>query len=314
MEYADIALLGQRMRDSIAQVIVGNERTVRIFISSVLAGGHVLMEDVPGTGKTLLCRTFAAALDAGFARIQFTPDLLPSDITGVSVYRQDKGEFQFVPGPVFTQLLLADEINRAVPRTQSALLECMEEHSVTENGITHRLSDFFTVVATQNPIENRGTFPLPEAQMDRFMVRLRMERPDRQASIAILNRFLYGAPLEKVCQAADVQTFLEARSLLERCTVSGDCLDYLVRITERTQAPDKVLLGVSARGMLALARLCRAWAALEGRDYVIPDDIKALAPAVFVHRILMRGMEDAEAFVRDILASEEAPTEQKWRS
>ena len=309
MEYSQIASLGRKLRENIAQVIIGSEETVRIFIAAVIAGGHILMEDVPGTGKTLLCRTFASTLDAQFSRVQFTPDLLPSDITGISVYRQDAGEFRFVPGPVFTNLLLADEINRAVPRTQSALLECMEEHSVTENGVTRRLSDFFTVVATQNPVENRGTFPLPEAQMDRFMVRLRMQKPDHRASMDILERFLHDAPLEKVQKTADAESLLQARSLLDRCAFSGDCLDYLVRITERTHDPEKVLLGVSARGMLALAKLCRAFAALDGRDYVIPDDVKYLAPAALAHRIVMRGMEDAEAFVRTILDSEWAPTE-----
>ncbi len=309
MEYTEISNLGRRLTESISAVIVGSEKTIRVFLAALLAGGHILMEDVPGTGKTLLCRTIAGALDAEFSRVQFTPDLLPSDITGISVFRQDKGEFRFVPGPVFTDLLLADEINRAVPRTQSALLECMEEHSVTENGVTHRLSDLFTVVATQNPIENRGTFPLPEAQMDRFMVRLRMDKPEHADSLRILDRFLHDTPLEKVRKTADKQTVLEARALLDRCTVSGDCLDYLVRICERTRDKEKTLLGVSARGMLALARLARAYAALEARDYVIPDDIKVLAPMALSHRLVMRGMEDAEAFIGTILDTEWAPTE-----
>ena len=309
MEYEFVSELGRRIESETAKVIVGCEKTVRVFLSALFAGGHVLMEDVPGTGKTLLCRTVAACMGVSFSRVQFTPDLLPSDITGMSVYRQDTGDFRYLPGPVFSNFLLADEINRAVPRTQSALLECMEERQVTEGGVSRPLPRPFMVLATQNPVENRGTFPLPEAQLDRFMVRLKMGYPDHAGSGLLLRRYLDGAIERKVCVAAGGEDVLKASDAVRRITVSDVCADYIVRIIEATRDGERAALGVSGRGMLALAAISRAYAALDGRDFVIPDDIKYLVPFVLAHRVIMRGNEEAEDFIREILDRVQAPTE-----
>ncbi len=304
-----VSSLGQRIEKEVTKVIVGCEKTLRIFLAALFSGGHVLMEDVPGTGKTLLCRTVAASMGVSFARIQFTPDLLPSDITGMSVYRPDTGDFRYLPGPVFTGFLLADEINRAVPRTQSALLECMEEKQVTEGGVTRLLPSPFMVLATQNPVENRGTFPLPEAQLDRFTVKLKMGYPDHAGSRTLLDRFLKGGFEKKVSPAADGEEVLRAMEAVKECSISDDCAEYIVRIIEATRDGERTVLGASGRGLLALAAVSRAFASLEGRDYVVPDDIKYLAPYVLSHRLIMRGNEDAEEFVREILSRIWPPTE-----
>ncbi len=309
MDSAFVMELGRRIEKETSSVIVGCGETIRLVLATLFAGGHVLMEDVPGTGKTLLCRTIAACVDMPFARVQFTPDLLPSDITGMSVYRQDTGDFRFLPGPVFTGFLLADEINRAVPRTQSALLECMEERQVTEGGVSRPLPSPFMVLATQNPVENRGTFPLPEAQLDRFMVRLKMGYPDHDGSMALLGRFLKGVTRKKVSPVSDGGEVLRAVREAWECRISDVCADYIVRIVEETRNSERVELGVSGRGMLSLAAVARAYAALDGRDYVVPDDIKYLAPCVLSHRLIMRGGEDPDDFVREILGRIWAPTE-----
>ncbi len=309
MDHMFVRELGQRIEKETSRVIVGCAPTVRLFLAALFAGGHVLMEDVPGTGKTLLCRTIASCVDVSFARIQFTPDLLPSDITGMSVYRQDLGEFRFLPGPVFTGFLLADEINRAVPRTQSALLECMEERQVTEGGVSHPLPGPFMVLATQNPVENRGTFPLPEAQLDRFMVKLKMGYPDHAGSMTLLGRFLRGETENKVSAVSDREEILRAVREVKDCRISDICMDYIVRITEETRNAEQTALGISGRGMLALAAIARSYAALDGRDYVVPDDIKFLAPYVLSHRLIMHSSENAEDFVRGILERVWAPTE-----
>ncbi|MBR6706503.1 MAG: MoxR family ATPase [Clostridia bacterium] len=309
MENAFVKELGRRIEKETSSVIVGCGPTIRLVLATLFAGGHVLMEDVPGTGKTLLCRTIAACIDVSFARIQFTPDLLPSDITGMSVYRQDTGDFRFLPGPVFTGFLLADEINRAVPRTQSALLECMEERQVTEGGVSRPLPSPFMVLATQNPVENRGTFPLPEAQLDRFMVRLKMGYPDHDGSMTLLGRFLNGETQRKVSPVSDGGEVLRAVREASGCRISEVCADYIVRIVEETRNSERVELGASGRGMLALASVARAYASLDGRNYVIPDDIKYLAPYVLSHRLIMRSGEDPDTFVREILGRIWAPTE-----
>ena len=309
MDSAFVMELGRRIEKETSSVIVGCGETIRLVLATLFAGGHVLMEDVPGTGKTLLCRTIAACVDMPFARVQFTPDLLPSDITGMSVYRQDTGDFRFLPGPVFTGFLLADEINRAVSRTQSALLECMEDRQVTEGGVSRPLPSPFMVLATQNPVENRGTFPLPEAQLDRFMVRLKMGYPDHDGSMALLGRFLKGVTRKKVSPVSDGGEVLRAVREAGECRISDVCADYIVRIVEETRNSERVELGVSGRGMLSLAAVVRAYAALDGRDYVVPDDIKYLAPCVLSHRLIMRGGEDPDDFVREILGRIWAPTE-----
>lgn len=313
MQYQDIALLGRRVRENIEKVVVGRTETVEMLLAAMLAGGHVLLEDMPGTGKTVLAKSLARSLRCGFARIQFTPDLLPSDITGVSVYRQKEGDFEFKPGPVFTNVLLADEINRATPRTQSALLECMEERQVTEGGVTRALTEPFLVVATQNPVETQGTFPLPEAQLDRFLLRLHMGYPTREESGAILNRFLREQPLENLSPVAEGAEITSARALTAECRVSEPVMGYIISLCEATREGSRTRLGASTRAMLALMRISQAWAALHGRDYVTPDDVKKLAEPALAHRLVMRGgfggSGECSAFVNELLGRVPAPTE-----
>lgn len=313
MEYQFIAQLCQKIKENVGKVMIGREETIDIMLAALIARGHVLLEDMPGTGKTMLAKSLAKSMDAGFARIQFTPDLLPSDITGISVYQPKTGEFEFKPGPVFTNILLADEINRATPRTQSALLECMEERQVSEGGQSRKLDEPFLVVATQNPVEIQGTFPLPEAQLDRFLVRLSMGYPTRDEATAILNRFLMDQPLdtlEPVCSAQDMR---DASQAYVQCKVSPAVMGYMVSVCEATRDPEKVRLGASPRGMLALMRLCQAYAALKGRDYVTPDDVKKLAIPALSHRIVLRGgfgaTADSVNFMQEVLNKVPAPTE-----
>lgn len=313
MEYRDIARICQKIKENVGKVMIGREDTVDIMLSALIARGHVLLEDMPGTGKTMLAKSLAKSMDAGFARIQFTPDLLPSDITGISVYQPKTGEFEFKQGPVFTNILLADEINRATPRTQSALLECMEERQVSEGGVTRTLQEPFLVVATQNPVEIQGTFPLPEAQLDRFLVRLSMGYPDREESLAILRRFIQAQPLDDLAGVASAQDMQDMSRLYAACQVSPAVMGYMVSICEATRDESKVRLGASPRGMLALMRICQSYAALKGRDYVTPDDVKKLAVPVLSHRIVMRigfgGSADSVKFVQEVLKMVPAPTE-----
>lgn len=313
MPAEQIAALARRVHDNIARVMVGREEMIRLLLAAVIARGHVLLEDVPGTGKTVTARAFARSVDGQFARIQFTPDLLPADITGTRVYRQDNGEFVFHPGPVFTNILLADEINRATPRTQSALLECMEERQVTESGVTHTLPEPFLVIATQNPIEIQGTFPLPEAQLDRFLMRLSPGSPDREEAMRILERFLRDEPmarLEPVCSCRDL---LEAQKLLPQCEVEESLRGYIVSLCGQIREDGRTLLGVSPRGMLALMRASQALALTQGRAFVTPDDIRRLAVPVLAHRVFVRGYEAqaaaAERIVLDALDAVPVPTE-----
>ena len=314
MEYKQIASLAKRIKENIAKVIVGKEEQLDLILSALLAGGHVLLEDVPGTGKTVLARSLAASLDCGFSRVQFTPDLLPSDITGMSVYQPQTGAFSFVQGPVFTNVLLADEINRATPRTQSALLECMEERQITESGVTRKLKRPFFVIATQNPVETQGTFPLPEAQLDRFLVRLSMRYPSREEAKRILSRFLHLSPLEELQAVANGEEIANAQEIFTQCQVSEPVMDYISSLCEATRDPERTLLGVSPRGMLGLMKISQSYAAIQERDYVIPDDVKKLAVPVLAHRVILRGLHgktgENEAFIRDVLAKIPAPTEE----
>ena len=314
MEYRDIAGLAQKIKENVGKVIIGKEKQLDLILSAVIAGGHVLLEDVPGTGKTVMARSLARSMRCGFSRVQFTPDLLPADVTGMSVFQAAKGEFRFVPGPVFTNILLADEINRATPRTQSALLECMEEKQVTEGGVTHPLEKPFLVLATQNPVETQGTFPLPEAQLDRFLIRLSMGYPTQEEALQMMNRFISQDPLSQLQPVAEREEIVAAQRLFSSCQVSQAVMQYISALCEETRDEDRVQLGVSPRGMLALLRVSQAYAAIQGRNYVIPDDVKALAVPVMAHRVILRGLYgksgENEAFIQEILKKVPAPTEE----
>ena len=314
MEYKEIAALAQKLKTSIAKVIVGKESQTELLLVALLSGGHVLLEDLPGTGKTTMAKTLAKSLNCGFSRVQFTPDLLPADITGMRIYNQKTGEFTFLKGPAFTNILLADEINRATPRTQSALLECMEERQITEGGVTYQLDAPFLVIATQNPVETQGTFPLPEAQLDRFLMRLSLGYPTTEESVTMLQRFLLEQPMESVATVAEAEEVREAVTLCKQCHVDADVLKYMTALCEAARDPDKVRLGPSSRALLALMRSCQALAAVRGRNYVVPDDVKYLAVPVLAHRIILRGnhyQTGADGFVRDLLTRLSAPAENK---
>ena len=312
MDYKQIAPLAQKLTENISQVIVGKEKQIELILTSLLAGGHVLLEDVPGTGKTTMAKTLAKSLSCAFSRVQFTPDLLPADITGMRIYNQNTGDFTFVKGPAFTNILLSDEINRATPRTQSALLECMEERQITEGGVTYPLADPFLVIATQNPVETQGTFPLPEAQLDRFLMRLSLGYPTQEEAIALMQRFIHAQPLAKIIPVATAEEVTEAAALCKTCSVSDDVMAYMAALCEAARNPEKVRLGPSPRALLALMRCCQALAAIRGRDYVIPDDVKELAVPVLAHRIVLRGISyqlSTDKFVQDLLSQVAVPTE-----
>lgn len=287
MDFTVIKETIEKVKENINQVIVGKEDTIDQLLVALIASGHVLIEDVPGTGKTLLAKTLADSLSCSCKRIQFTPDLLPSDVTGIHFYNQKQGEFVFRPGPIFTNILLADEINRATPRTQSSLLESMEERQTSIDGETHQLEEPFMVIATQNPLESQGTFPLPEAQLDRFMLKINMGYPTKEESITILKRFKDRDPLAEIKPVADKQIILEAQKLYSQVYVSDDLLSYMVDIVEKTREHSDVELGVSPRGSQALLKAVQVYAIIQGRDYVIPDDVKAMAKPVLGHRLIL---------------------------
>lgn len=304
----------QAVKDNIAKVLVGQERVTSLLLAALLAGGHVLLEDVPGMGKTVMARALAKSLDADFGRVQFTPDLLPTDVTGLNFFHQQKGEFVFNSGPVFCNILLADEINRATPRTQSSLLECMAEGQVTVDGVTRKLPPPFFVIATQNPVETTGTFPLPEAQMDRFMMRLSMGLPDRAEELAILEKYMDKEPLAELESVLTLEELAAAREEAGRIFVHKCVQEYMVDIVEATRTGEQVVMGVSPRGNLALLRCAKAYAYLDGRDYVAPDDIKALAVPVLAHRLVLGygsgGTENTVKWMEQILGNIPVPTEE----
>lgn len=313
MQYSEISVLAQKLKENIGQVIIGKQQQIELILTAMLAGGHVLLEDVPGTGKTTLAKSLARSLNCGFSRIQFTPDLLPSDITGTRIYEKQTNTFTFIKGPAFTNVLLADEINRATPRTQSALLECMEEKQITEGGVTYSIEKPFLVIATQNPVETQGTFKLPEAQLDRFLIQISMGYPDQEEALALMQRFIRSQPLEELAPVAEAAELAEAAQLIAQCSVSEDVMTYMAQICQAARDPQKVRLGPSPRALLALMRCCQALAAIRGRDYVIPDDVKELAVPVLAHRIVLRGIgsqTSAESVVQGALTAVNVPTEQ----
>ena len=283
-----IQVLAQSVIENVEKVIVGKRPAIELVMVAMLCEGHVLIEDVPGVGKTMLARSIAASLGGQFKRLQCTPDLLPNDVTGVAIFDQKKGEFEFRPGPIFVNILLADEINRATPRTQSALLEAMQEQQVTVDGVTHALPRPFMVLATQNPIEYEGTFPLPEAQLDRFLMRIPLGYPNAADEKEILNNLRRDHPIIHLSRVVEIDEFLAILPLVWEVHLDGSLQDYIVALIDATRRHPDLALGASPRGSLALYKTAQALAAMRGRDYVIPDDLKFLAPVTLAHRLIPR--------------------------
>jgi MoxR-like ATPase len=309
---SDVRSFAESVIANIEKVIIGKRETVELAVVGLLCQGHLLIEDVPGVGKTMLARSLARSLGCSFSRIQFTPDMLPSDVTGVSIFNQVTREFEFRSGPVMAQIVLADEINRATPKTQAALLEAMEERQVTVDGITHTLPRPFLVLATQNPIEYEGTFPLPEAQVDRFLMRLRLGYPSIQDEVLVLERQQLRHPVGNLEQVVSVEQLLEVQEAVKEVYVSAELKRYIVELSHQTREHPEVYLGASPRGSLALYRTAQARAAMASRDYVLPDDIKALAVSALAHRVILgpgARLRDltAQQVVEDILHSVPVP-------
>lgn len=306
------ALVGRRIIENVAKVIVGKTAVVEQALAALVAQGHILVEDVPGVGKTTLSKALAISVGCSFQRIQFTPDLLPSDVTGISVYNQQSQDFNFRPGPIMSQVVLADEINRATPKTQAALLEAMEEHQVTVDGVTHPLRPPFMVVATQNPIEYEGTFPLPEAELDRFLMRLSLGYPDFTEEMAIIERQEQTHPIDSLESVASPEEVVSMQEAAKQVYVDRLVRHYIVTLTEATRGHRDVALGASPRATLGLFRTARALALVQDRDYVVPDDIKLLAAAVLSHRIVlspaarMRGIR-SEGVINELLNQVNVP-------
>jgi len=297
---------------NIEKVMVGKGKEIELTLVALAAGGHVLIEDVPGTGKTTLAKSLAASISGTFKRIQFTPDLLPSDLTGINVYNPKTGDFTFRKGGLFTNILLADEINRATPRTQSGLLECMEEYQISIDGETHVLPPPYFVLATQNPVETQGTFPLPEAQLDRFLMQIAIGYPGKSGEADVIQRFLANSPLQTLGAVISVEDWVQIQKAVSTIVVHRDLCEYIATLAAYTRSHENVALGVSPRASLALAKAAQAYAVVNGRDFVKPEDIKYLAPYVWAHRLTMRSTIRSEMKVQVIaaaLASVPVPTE-----
>ena len=283
----DPKLVAERIIRNVEKVIIGKERELRLAVTALMCSGHMLIEDVPGVGKTMLARAIAASTGLTFKRIQFTPDLLPSDVTGVSIYNQKTGDFEFRPGPIIAQMVLADEVNRATPKTQSALLEAMEERQVTAEGVTHKLPQPFMVMATQNPIEYEGTFPLPEAQLDRFLIRIQLGYPSPTDEVLVLDAQQESHPVDRIQQVTNAQEVIQLQQAVKETYVDPLIKGYIVALANATREHEAVYLGASPRGSLALFRTAQAKALLEGRDFVTPDDVKELALVTLGHRVIL---------------------------
>ena len=310
-----VAEAARKVHEQIERVMVGKRDVTELLLVAILCDGHVLIEDVPGIGKTMLARAMSRSLGCTFRRVQFTPDLLPSDITGTHVFDQKTGDFVFRKGPVFTQVLLADEINRATPRTQSALLEAMDEKQVTAEGESMALPKPFLVLATQNPIELEGTFPLPEAQLDRFLLRVRMGYPTEEEDAVILDRFMQDNPIEDIVAVLSAEDLVSLQATCREVTVEADVREYISKLTQASRNHPEIELGASPRAMLGLLHASQALAAVRGRSYVIPDDVKELVPAVFEHRISLQAQsnlrgDSVAAVLKEIVDSVAAPVEQ----
>lgn len=291
----------QTLQAQLNRVVVGKERAVQITLTALLAGGHALLEDVPGVGKTLLAKAIAQSIEGSFQRIQCTPDLLPSDITGTNVWNPQNGSFEFIPGPIFANICLADEINRATPRTQAAMLEVMEEEQVTIDGTTRPVPAPFFAIATQNPVEYQGTFSLPEAQLDRFAVAFSMGYPELEDELNILRRQQAGSPLSELKACVSLEDIAELRQACLQVKVTEPLQRYILAVVRATRSHPRLILGASPRGSVMLQRTSQAWAYLMGRDFVTPDDVKTLAPYVLGHRVLTDGGETSRAIVEEIL-------------
>ena len=307
--------LSYRLSDNISKIIKGKRAETELIIAALFAGGNVLTEDVPGTGKTMLAKTLAASIGCEFRRIQFTPDLLPADLTGVTYFDPKAADFTFRRGAVFTNILLADEINRATPRTQSALLEAMEEKQITVDGTTYVLESPFFVIATQNPVETQGTYPLPEAQLDRFMIRLSLGYPTAEEYISLINTHGKGRPLDDIKPVCTAEDIINAYSDCEKVVIHPELAAYIVTLAERTRVFEGVALGLSTRAVLAAVRLARAYAAIKGRDFVTPEDIKYIFPYTAAHRLILSGgykhkKGRAEEIIREIMQTVDVPTEE----
>lgn len=279
----------QKLKANIEKVIVGKSQVIDLVLTTLVAEGHVLLEDMPGSGKTVLAKALAKSMDVPFSRVQMTPDLLPSDVTGLNVYNMKNGEFEFHSGPVFTNVLLADEINRATPRTQASLLECMEEKQVTIDGVTRKLDKPFLVIATQNPIETSGTFPLPEAQLDRFMMRLHMGAMEAEQELEILERYRTNNPLEELEAVISAEEIRELQKAYRDIYIHPELVSYIQKICMATRKRKEIRVGVSVRGTLTLMRAAQAYACIQGRSYVVPEDIKTLVEPVLAHRLVLEG-------------------------